>query len=255
MIRWCAFLIYFVLSIQTHYNDTKMETLNKFSGIYKALVIIVLSIFVQANVFGQTAWQLNTEKDGIKVFTQQIPDSKVKAIKVECELNATQSQLVALIMDVNTSADWVYRTKSSVLVKQVSPSELYYYSEVKMPWPTANRDFVAHLIVKQNPYTKVVTIDGPAVTGMVPEKKGIVRITNSTGKWTIIPEGFDHVKVTYTLHVEPGGSIPSWLVNMFATEGPLNVFESLKVQMQKPVYKYAELPYIDSKQYAQNTNY
>jgi len=220
----------------------------------KKLLLLPLFLFLlQVNVFGQSDWKLSTQKDGVKVYTLNLPDSKFKAIKVECEIDATPSQLVALLMDVNTSADWVYHTKSCTLIKQVSPSELYYYSEVNLPWPAANRDFVAHLIVSQNPETKVVVIDGPAVNGMVPVKNGIVRITNSTGKWTITPDGIDKVKVEYTLHVEPGGSIPAWMANMFATQGPLEIFKKLKVQIQKPVYKNAELPFIDSKSYALNT--
>jgi len=220
----------------------------------KKLLLLPLFLFlIQVNVFGQSDWKLSTQKDGVKVYTLNLPDSKFKAIKVECEIDATQSQLVALLMDVNTSADWVYHTKSCTLIKQVSPSELYYYSEVNLPWPAANRDFVAHLIVSQNPETKVVVIDGPAVNGMVPVKNGIVRITNSTGKWIITPDGIDKVKVEYTLHVEPGGSIPAWMANMFATQGPLEIFKKLKVQIQKPVYKNAELPFIENKSYALNT--
>jgi len=211
----------------------------------RILLFSILSLFASSAAFGQKTWKLSAEKDGIKVYTSQVPDSKVKAIKVECEIQASPAQLVALLLDVNTSADWIYRTKSCSLVKRVSPSELYYYSEISLPWPAANRDFVAHLTVKQNPDTKIVTIDGPAVAGMVPEKKVIVRIARSMGKWTITPYGNDLLKVEYTLHTEPGGNIPAWMVNMFATEGPLQVFENLKVQIQKPVYKNASLAFIE----------
>jgi len=212
----------------------------------RILLFSILSLFASSAAFGQKTWKLSAEKDGIKVYTSQVPDSKVKAIKVECEIQASAAQLVALLLDVNTSADWIYRTKSCSLVKRVSPSELYYYSKISLPWPAANRDFVAHLTVKQNPDTKIVTIDGPAVAGMVPEKKGIVRIARSVGKWTITPCGNDLLKIEYTLHTEPGGNIPAWMVNMFATEGPLQVFENLKVQVQKPVYKNASLAFIEN---------
>jgi len=215
----------------------------------------LLLFLKQVDVFGQNVWKLSTEKEGIKIYTAQVPDSKVKAIKVECEVKATQSQMVALLMDVNTSADWVYHTKTSVLIKQVSPTELFYYSEVSMPWPVANRDFVGHLTVSQNPVTKVVSIDGPAVPGIVPEKKGIVRISNSVGKWTLTPWGNDQIKVEYTLHVEPGGSIPAWMVNMFAAEGPLQIFKGIKIQLEKPVYKNAILPFIENKEYAMNARF
>lgn len=212
---------------------------------YKVLFISLILFSVSVHVSGQGAWKLSTDKEGIKIYTSQVPNSKVKAVKVECEVNATMTQLVALLMDVNKSAEWIYHTKLCRLIKQVSPSELYYYSEVSLPWPAQNRDFVAHLTVTQNPVTKIVFIDGPAVPGMVPVKEGLVRIANSTGKWILTPVGADKVKIEYTLHVEPGGSIPAWIVNMFATNGPLEIFRKLKIQVQKPAYKNAVLSYIE----------
>lgn len=186
---------------------------------------------------GQTIWKLNTEKEGIKIYTGKVADSKIKAIKVECELNVSSEQLVALLMDVNASTDWVYHTKTCLLVKQVSPFELYYYSEISLPWPAADRDFVAHLTVTQDPATKTTTVTGPVVSGFVPVKKGIVRVVHSDGKWVITSIGTDQIRVVYTIHTDPGGDLPSWLVNMFATEGPLQIFRNLKIELQKPVYK------------------
>jgi len=138
---------------------------------YKSLLTTIIFALAGLVAFGQADWKLSAEKDGIKVYTSNVPGSKIKAIKVECEINATESQLVSLLMDVNSSAEWVYHTKSCTLIKQVSPSDLYYYSEINLPWPAANRDFVAHLTVVQDPVTKVVTINGPAVQGFVPVKK------------------------------------------------------------------------------------
>ena len=215
-----------------------MKTLHQIINLVNRVLFISLLLVLGINsASAQSNWKLSTEKDGIKVYTSMVPDSKVKAIKVECDLNATPSQLVALVMDVTTAPDWVSHVKSAKLIKQVSPEELYYYTEVSLPWPAQNRDFVAHLIVSQDQNTKVVTIDGPAVPGFVPIKKGIVRIDNSIGKWVITPIGQDQLHVEYSIHVDPGGSLPVWLVNMFATDAPLQIFKSLKTQLQKPIYK------------------
>jgi hypothetical protein len=222
-----------------------MKTLHQIINLVNKVLFISLLLVLGINsASAQNNWKLSTEKDGIKVYTSAVPNSKVKAIKVECDLNATPAQLVALVMDVTTAPDWVYHVKSAKLVKQVSPAELYYYSEVSLPWPAANRDFVAHLIVSQDPDTKVVTIDGPAVPGFVPVKKGIVRIDHSFGKWIITPAGADQLHVEYSIHVDPGGSLPSWLVNIFATDAPLQIFRSLKTQLQKPVYKNTALAFV-----------
>ncbi|SER51820.1 START domain-containing protein [Pedobacter rhizosphaerae] len=210
----------------------------------KQLAILLLFIFQHLMVYGQTDWRFSTEKDGIKVYTSILPQSKIKAVRVLCEVNASLSQITSLILDVNSGAEWVYQTKSSVLLKQVSPSELYYYSEVKLPWPLQNRDFIAHLTVTQHPKTKLVTINGPVAKDYIPEKKGIVRISESVGKWLLYPLAQNRCKIEYTLHVDPGGSIPTWLVNLFADQGPLQMIKRLRTQVQLPKYKNASISFI-----------
>src|SRR3569833_2908833 len=202
-------------------------------------------ILLQTTIaFAQTDWKLKNEKDGIKVYVGAVPDSKFKAIKVDCELNTTLSQLVKVLLDIKTCPEWVDHTKSCTLIKQVSPSELYYYSEINIPWPAQNRDFVAHLKVHQNPETKVVTVDGPAVDGFVPEKDGIVRVHSSKGLWILTPVKKGGVKVVYTLQTDPGGAIPAWLVNMLVASGPMISFQALKLQIGKPAYQHAGLDFI-----------
>ena len=211
----------------------------------KTLATILLLLGVRFVGYGQTDWELKTEKEGIKVYTRTFPDSKFKAIRVEMDLEATLSQLVAVLMDVRTATEWVYATKSAVLLKQVSPSEVIYYSEVKLPWPVSNRDFVARLKASQDARTKVVTIDGPTLSDYVPVKDGIVRVTKSEGKWVLTPVGSHHIKVQYTLRTDPGGDLPAWLFNLFVTKGPTESFEHLKEQLKKPAYVHARLAYIE----------
>ncbi|WP_091155294.1 START domain-containing protein [Mucilaginibacter pineti] len=211
---------------------------------YKKYTLLLLLLLNVAFAHAEDPWALNTNKEGIKVYTRHVANSKVKAIKVECYLDATASQLISVLLDINGSVDWVYHTKSVSLIKKVSPSELYYYSEVSVPWPVHNRDFIAHIKVTQDPTTKIVTVDAPCIADMIPEKDGIVRIQESVGKWIIYPQENGQVKVEYTLHVDAGGSVPAWLLNMFITQGPTESFKKLKVQLQKPAYKNVKLGYI-----------
>jgi ribosome-associated toxin RatA of RatAB toxin-antitoxin module len=206
------------------------------------LILLLLTGFKLAHA--QEEWTFNNEKDGIKIYTNKASNLRVKPVKVECTFNATASQLVAILMDIKAYPEWIYHTKQSSIIKQVSPEELYYYSEVNVPWPAQNRDFVAHVTVSQNPETKVVTFEAPSVKGMVPEKKGLFRINQSKGKWIITPVGNNQVKVVYLLVIDPDGSAPTWLINMFAAEGPMQSFKNLKIQLQKPAYKNISLPYI-----------
>src|SRR5882762_3958149 len=101
---------------------------------YKRITLFLLFLLSLTIANAEEPWALSTNKEGIKVYTRHVPNSKIKAIKVECSFNATPAQLVAVLLDIKGSIDWVYHTKSVELIKQVSPSELYYYSEVSIPW-------------------------------------------------------------------------------------------------------------------------
>lgn len=197
---------------------------------------------IVSSASAQTDWTLKTEKDGIRVYVAPVADSKVKAVKVKCDFEATPATLVAVLMDVKNCTEWVYHTKSCSLVKQNSPWDVVYYSEVSLPWPVENRDFVAHLVATQDPKTHVVVVDGPAVPGIISEKKGNVRITHSKGRWVITPLTSHSVSVEYTIQVDPAGNVPAWLVNMFAADGPIQSFKGLRMQLLKPEYQNAHAP-------------
>ena len=208
------------------------------------LLPLLLLLTTITTCFAQDTWKQSVDKDGIKIYTRAIQNSKLKAIKVDCNLNVHPSQLVKIIMDIDNSRQWVYHAKQAYVVKQVSPSELYYYSEVSVPWPAEDRDYIAHIMVSQNPISKVVTIDAPCLADMVPPKPNAVRISHSTGRWTITPVGNNSVKVDYQLEVDPAGDIPAWLINLFATEGPLKTFERLKQQLTKKEYQDIKLSFV-----------
>ncbi len=191
---------------------------------YRLLLFI---LFMQ-----QPGYKLSTDKDDIRIYTSIATDVKVKPIRVECTFNATPAQLVAVLLDIKNYPAWAYHTKSATIIKQVAPGDLYYYSEVTVPWPGQDRDFVSHVTVTQNPGTKVVTVEAPNVSGMVPEKSGLYRTHTSKGKWTITPDGPGKIKVVYDLQIDANGA-PTWLVNLFITEGPLQTFKKLRLQLGK----------------------
>lgn len=211
----------------------------------KAITLLFAFFCFGFSCYAQQSWTLKTEQDGIKVFTRSVADSKFKALKIECKLPTSARRLVAEILDVNNCPKWVYHTKSTSLIKRVSPAELYYYSEVDVPWPVQDRDFIAHLKVRQDPDTKVIIVDAPCVNEFVRERKDDVRIKHSIGRWVITPLSKSEVQVEYSIEVDPAGSVPAWLVNMFATEGPLESFKKLRQILRQPTDKGKQITFIE----------
>jgi len=212
--------------------------------VYSVIIAIAFSIFNIVPLRAQDNWTLSTQHEGINVYTRPAANPKLKAIKVVSTIPASNSQLLAAIMDIETCDEWVYHSKKNIMIKKISPLDLIYYSELDVPWPCENRDYVVHIQVSQNPQTKVITVNSPCIPGYVPQKDKIVRIPQSVGYWTITPQGKNLVRAEYVLEVDPMGTIPAWLINLFATKGPLETFKGLKVHVQQDKYKKINYPQI-----------
>jgi len=203
----------------------------------KAIISIALISALCLTANAQTSWDLKKDQDGIKVYTGSVANSNIKVVRVTCTLNANVSQLTALLLDTKAHEQWVYNTKRSYLVKQISPSDLIYYSEISMPWPLTNRDVVAEMTISQQPGTKVVTVTANEVSQYVAVNKDKVRVPLSKVSWIVTPVGTNQLSIEYVGQADPGGSVPAWLVNSFSTKGPFETFKKLKELVGSPAYQ------------------
>jgi hypothetical protein len=199
-----------------------------------ALMFFYLFLFVSA--IAQEKWKFNGVKEGIELYTKLDPNASFKTIKTVLTVDAPLSKIAWVLMDVNRTDEWVYAAKNCKTLKQYSATDLIYYSEVVVPPPFNNRDFAIRITLTQDKSTKQITVLADSKPDFLPEKPGLVRIHQSTGKWLISPMPNGLTRVEYILQVDPGGLIPAWVVNLFATKGPFESFKGLREQIKKKDY-------------------
>ncbi len=207
------------------------------------LIITLLLSLISIGVCAQAKWELKKDEDGIKVFTSVCDNSCFKAIKVECTLTATQSQLVAFLLDVEKQPEWIYNNKSTRFIKKYKDNDQVFYSEVNVPWPCSNRDYISHFLINQVSPTQM-SIDSHAEPDFLPQKKGLVRVKSSVAHWEVTTLSNSLLKVIYTVQFDPGGSVPAWLTNMFVTKGPFHTFEKLRAGVKNTAYQGAHFDFI-----------
>lgn len=208
--------------------------------------LYILTLFLSLSILflqAQEDWKLKMDKEGIQIYSRPCADSRINSLRVSCILEATLSQITAVLLNVNSQDEWFYHTKSKVLL-DVSPSELYYYAELYLPFPFSNRDFVEHIKLSQDPTTKIIIMDVQNVPDYISSKKDFIRVLQSSCKWVITPSGKDQIIIEFTLFADPAGSIPIWLVNRFSMYGPFETFKKLKDYIRKPEYSNVQLPFI-----------
>lgn len=202
-------------------------------------MIIRITLFIHFSflyqfLYSQSEWVLKKEKNGIFIYVLKKDTAQFNSIKVETELPGEAEDLVAIVMDVANHYKWAYGTKSATLVKRISDQEIIFYKEIKSPGPVTDRDIVIRLKVIRKA-DKSIQIDAEALPGFVPLKEDIVRVQRSNETW-IITKGADRkMKIKYFLQIDPGGSLPPLLVNLFVTRGPIESFENLRELLKKRI--------------------
>jgi hypothetical protein len=194
--------------------------------VIKITCAVLCSGFV-LSMNGQYNWKLTKEKDGIRVYQSELQHSNYKGIKVECILEGDFDKLMAVLNDVNNQKTWIYHSKTSYIVKQIGPYELYYYAETSLPWPMSNRDAVVHLKMDKDSLNRFLKITAVSVPDYIPEKSGKVRVPRSSVSWNVTMPTTKTISIIYIFEAEPGGNLPAWISNMFAEKGPYESFKKL----------------------------
>jgi hypothetical protein len=213
-------------------------------------IIPVLLLSLCANIGGaalgqaQDGWQLRKDKEGIRVFSRPVGGNGVNELKVELTLPARMSSLIALILDVGNYPSWAFNTRETFLVKAVGPSEIYYYTVIHSPWPVSDRDMPIHLTIRQDSATREVAMRAECIPNLVPEKKNMVRVPSALELWQVTPKPGGNIAVVYRIRLDPGSSLPGWLVNLFSTDGPYETFYRLREELRKPRYRDAKISFI-----------
>ena len=191
------------------------------------------------------SWRQIREGENVIVYKRDVSDSKYDESLAQTVINVPLSALVALIMDGDSLAQWIDTVKESRQLDAVSPTEVYNYTVSGAPWPVSDRDAVVLSRVEQDSETLTVTISSSGRPDYTPKRDGTVRVPYIASTWTLIPQPDGAVEVSFRVHNDPGGEIPTWLINNLASDQPYNTLENLHRFFDKANnYRDAVLPHI-----------
>jgi len=211
---------------------------------HQRIIIVFAFLLVNLSLTSTIDWELRKSSKGIFVYTKQSPNSDIKEVKCVTNFQSNLKNLVYFIKDISAHPQYIYQCKNSFIIKIVNDSELYYYHETAAPWPVANRYGVIYYKITQNNITKVVSIKSNGVLGMYPNQPDLVEVPVLTANWTFTPKSDGTVDGEYYLYLNPGGNIPSWLINLFVVDGPYNTITNMKEMLKKEKYNDCKVNFI-----------
>ena len=199
----------------------------------KAKIQILLISFLTLSSMesvSQTSWKIDKDKNGIQVFTRIVEGSDFKSFKAVTHLNASATEIITILKNVDSYTKWYGYTKTSKLLKDEQEVQ-YNYVETIFPWPYRNRDMVYKMSINaSNPEEIKIILKG--ISDYLPEKKGIVRMKKADG-YLLLHSANNGTEVVYVFHSEPGDNVPAWLANKSIAELPYKTLIGLRKTLKE----------------------
>lgn len=205
-----------------------MNIHRKMYGLFS--LIIAIGVLGLNSVYAQNIeWNQKKDESNIQIYTRSIEGSALDEFKGETILNVPLEKIVEKLKAVEEMKSWVPNCKEAKLLS-LEGSDQYHYIESSVPFPMKNRDTVFHF--KYQTVENGIKIQVEGKPDHIPPKKGVVRMPSASGHWLLIVLEENKTAVTYQLHADPGGSIPSWLANATAVDMPFDTLKNLKKALE-----------------------
>lgn len=208
-------------------------------------ISLLLALSLSALAMAESEWHLEREKEGVSVYTRDVPGSEFKAFKGEAVLDVELNRAMALMDDTAACVDWMHSCKSPVLIRKLTPLKRYTYMVNDLPWPAKDRALLLQATITQELPSRVVTValetvDLEALPAAdkerVPQDKGVVLIEKAKGFFRFTPLGDNRTHVEYQMHTEPSGALPPSLVNSMLVDTPFNTLTAMRSVVQAEKY-------------------
>ena len=202
--------------------------------------------------YAQEDWKQIRDKEGITVFTRSNQNMDFKEFRSVMLVDGTVDQFLSVLYDVDGLESWGYNVKSASLIRRESDSIQIYYAVAKAPFPYKNRDGVYLNRFSWDRGAKKLSVDIELVDDLVPTKDNLVRM-EGYGLWEVIEMANGKLQVIFQMQMDPGGSIPAWMANMFAGDSPYYTLYGLREAMGDKKYQGKTYSFIRDPSFEQDS--
>jgi hypothetical protein len=191
-------------------------------------------------------WTQIASEGGVVVEQQSIQGSRQSAYRAKAILKAPIEQILEVLSDSATAADWIPDLAHQELVAETSAFDIVTRSVYAVPFPFADRELVLRNRLRLDPgrgdlVAEAVSIDHPRT----PVTGGRVRAQMRRSQTRLRPLAANRTAIDFIMLVDPCGRIPAVLAAWGLSQAPFKFVKALEARAQMAGYPlrpaYAEL--------------
>lgn len=187
-------------------------------------LIFILLIAGLATTANASEWQRKrkaTNKSDIAVYMLKSPPEGLHVFKGVTHMPYSEEAIINIVSEHKYMCRIVYQCKK---IWPISVGDKNYtYLQLSGIWPVKGRD----LVIQQS-HPKPSTLSFQNVDGIVQTTEKYIRITELNNTWVFSPTENGWTKIELTTSINPGGSVPYWLVNTVSINAPVHTLENVR---------------------------
>ncbi|HEY9162942.1 MAG TPA: hypothetical protein VIS94_17850 [Desulfomonilia bacterium] len=207
------------------------------------IIILITAACLEASV-KVGPWKKIRESDGITGWVRTNSRSSVDEVRAEGIIDAPMSVVEAILRDIPAQKKFMFLCEDARRIELPgypdTPDSFSTYFQQGLPWPLSDRYGLGRISFMLEKETGRIIVRGLAVKAdFKPEKPGMVEMPFGDVTWTLKEEGGKKTLLTYQLLTDPGGNLPSSIVNMLLKNLGVTTLKNIRKLSKMPPYKDA----------------
>ncbi len=210
-------------------------------------IVLLFVILFPSTVLSETKtgeWEAVSELDGIIGYTRWTSLTSVDEVKALGTVDAPVSVIEALVRDISAQPQYMFKCTEAYRITppgvKITTDRFYAYNRTGMPWPADDRIGVAlveYTIDRKTGALHIAAEETPVK--MENEPVDAVRMPLVRMTFIVTPLGENRSEVLYQVLADPGGNLPSFIVNLFSKNLGIKTIAGIREMVKKEKYRGA----------------
>jgi hypothetical protein len=211
---------------------------------FTILAVVLLSVLAVSGEDVGGGWAKVIESDGITGYIRATQTTNVNEIKAIGTVAAPVAVLEAVLRDdgarTQYSESCIEASRIQIPGLENTKDSYYSYHKIDMPWPFYDRDSVGRIDFMIDEKTGALFVRARATSTDFKVDDYTVRAPLAWAKWILTPQGKNKTVVLYQVIADPGGYLPTFLVNMYSQDLAVKTILGIRKMVKMDKYKDAK---------------
>ncbi len=176
---------------------------------------------------------------GITVSVRDEPGQALPTFRGQGVIEGDVLSVLAVVLDAEGAMEWAEGADEVILLREIDARSHLIYTHTDTPWPVSDRDMVLKRKIEVVRPGEEFRLDLACVNEGKPKRDGIIRISDCSSYFVLRKVDATHTAIDYQVHVDPGGSLPKWLIAWASRKVPFDTLVNLEEHVRKTRTQYA----------------